>query len=64
MKKSLPYYGFSMNKKPAININDAPGVNVPEALHQKARRLEEDPEKILALVDLLFLGTEEERLPS
>ena len=53
-----------MKRNSPININDAPDVKIPEALHQKARRLEEDPEKILALVDLLFLGIEEERLPS
>jgi len=50
--------------KPPINIEDPLGVKVPEELQRKARRLEEDPEKILALVDLLFLGVEEERRPS
>lgn len=50
--------------KPPINIEEPPGVKVPEDLQRKARRLEEDPEKILALVDLLFLGVEEERRPS
>lgn len=53
-----------MNNKLPINIEDAPSVKVPEELQRKARRLEEDPELILALVDLLFLGVEEKGLPS
>ena len=47
-----------------INIGTPEGVNIPEELQRKARRLEEDPQLMLDLVDLVFFGVEETGRPS
>ncbi len=37
---------------------------IPDELIQEAKRIEDDPEKILALIDLLFMYDDGKRLPS
>lgn len=46
------------------NIKKGEIVNPTAEMYAAARRLEDDPELILALVDLLFLGQDSTGIPS
>lgn len=54
-----------MRKSSPIYINDLESVNLTEEDIKEAERIENDPQKILALIDLMFLYEDrQKRLPS